>query len=289
MALTATIIALVHAAGEMGRAIEKANKRIDELNNEIYNLKKSASAIDSTIAKFEALDKKIIKTQKDIEELNKLIEESKNLLSEEQQAFVLNLSPDEYIQYLRELSELQRSMIQARRAEQLINLQILQSYNRLDLSNDRNRQVIISYVQEQFMEGSFSNLSDRAKFIAQQFGKELIASMDINNLWADIKLDPAAAEALKKEIDSLNLTKEQKDALKSGDTVKIKELFVTQEDLAILNNYYDKYAELVKSTVGAELIGLLDDEQTIKLVEELDNTNTSLTRRAEIMAQLQTQ
>jgi hypothetical protein len=53
----------------MDRTIAKANKRVDELNNEIYNLKRSASAIDSTIAKFEALDKKIIKTQKDIEEL----------------------------------------------------------------------------------------------------------------------------------------------------------------------------------------------------------------------------
>jgi hypothetical protein len=180
-------------------------------------------------------------------------------------------------------------MIQARRAEQLVNLQILQSYNELDLSNDRNRQVIISYVQEQFMDGNFSNLTDRARFVAEQFGKELIASMDINNLWADIQLDPAAAEALKKEIDSLNLTKEQKDALKSGDTVKIKELFITQEDLAILNNYYDKYAELVSSTIGGELTGLLNDEATIGLIEELDNTNTSLTRRAEIMAELQTQ
>lgn len=62
---------------------EGAAKKINSLSNEIYTLNKQAEALDTTVRKFDELDKKVLKTNKDLKEMSELLNNAADNLREE--------------------------------------------------------------------------------------------------------------------------------------------------------------------------------------------------------------
>jgi len=281
---TATAIATalgfaIHAAVTGGF---KENKSADEINNmsaDIYNLNKKATELDTTISKFDELDKKVLKTNEDLKEMSNLLESAADSLSEEEKKEFEDIQTDrERRNYLERVVANTNNELRNKRAEQrdkILNLSEKDT-NKLLTSNEsewiKARDAMYTQNNQYLYEHLDSLKADKELTAEQALETQHLTQAMLEELKAEDALD-----LLKNPNKVYEYTRAIKDQIKAWDditTSEKRELTLREQAIGYMNIYNQLAGEAKEAFAQANQEWLnfakLTGEKFGKAIEYMD-------------------
>lgn len=269
---------------------EKARKNIQNLTQDIYNLNKSAQAIDTVATKFDALNRKLIKTQDEINEINSLLDSLKDQgFSDEEVEKIKNIAKtdtDAALALIKAGSENKKNTAAVLNQEKVRQAAILDQYGTAADKAEANKIRNEAWLQDVQRQAAASGVSSENQSILNTF----LANASADGVDQE-KLKQSVGNALKDKLTSstdwiekipeLMASDEFKDvnagslifALMSGDTAKLSEL-LNDNQLASLMEAIGVDTTYTYDSLSKDFIDNLDKD-SYGYMKQLMSTSSS--------------